>query len=344
MTESRVQIVYTDPGGEGYHPVYYMARLASELLDGELVALSSRRATFAEKMSGVLSPRKNGKNACLLICPSPTDLNALLFLENWRKSHGKLVAWVFDSFWVDNVPRWAQYSRVFDHLFVTEHEDLHAWREKIHAPVDWLPWGSDVLRFGSQRADRQFELLRFGRQPKEWEDDEINLQRCKDSGLRFHGRPPSRDDPADNERTVMSFLSDTKFSLAFSNRVSQSIQTHSKREYITARWTDSLASGATVAGIPPRCEAARALLWPEALLDLGSVHQKEGLEVLVSATRQWTAERARINYLRSLESLDWRWRLKAISEALCLRAPRLYEELSRVRSILETSLSVGSLR
>ena len=49
----------------------------------------------------------------------------------------------------------------------------------------------------------------------------------------------------------MGVLSKTKFALAFSNRANPTMQTHPEREYITGRWTDSLASGSTVAGIPP---------------------------------------------------------------------------------------------
>ena len=83
----------------------------------------------------------------------------------------------------------------------------------------------------------------------------------------------------------MGMLSKTKFTLAFSNRVSPNPQTHPTREYITGRWTDSLAAGATVAGIPPRSESVQSLLWPEALLDIGTVNQTEGLKVIDSMVR-----------------------------------------------------------
>ena len=49
----------------------------------------------------------------------------------------------------------------------------------------------------------------------------------------------------------MKILSKTKFALAFSNRVSPEGHTHPEWEYITGRWTDVLASGVSVAGIPP---------------------------------------------------------------------------------------------
>ena len=58
-------------------------------------------------------------------------------------------------------------------------------------------------------------------------------------------------DATDNERGLMGMLSKTKFTLAFTNRVGLNAQTYPKREYITGRWTDSLASGAIIDGISP---------------------------------------------------------------------------------------------
>lgn len=338
MKENALQIVYADPGGEGYHCVNYMARLAAELLGGELTIIEPRFPGLAEKLSGILTPRKDPRSVCLLICPSPTDLNTILFVENWRKSYGRLVAWVFDSFWTSHIPLWVRASRLFDHIFVTEREDLDTWRRMVHAPVDWLPWGSDVLNFGSSKSDRRFDLLRFGRQPTEWDDDEVNRQRCESRELSFHGRPPSWERAEDNERGLMAFLSDAKFTLASSNRVSRSIQTHPNREYITGRWTDSLASGASVAGIPPRSESVRSLLWPEALLDMKSVDPSESLEAIAAAVKGWTPELPRLNYRKSLEFLDWRWRYKRIADLLNIRSPRLEAELTRIRGMIDTSV------
>ena len=324
---SPVQIVYADPGLPGYHCVSYMVRLAAELLDGELVVLPSRRPTMVEQMSALL-PRNRQGSACLLICPSPSDLGSVLRIKHWRESFGLIVAWVFDSFWTDHIPRFACWASVFDHVFVTEQEDLSTWRQMVPAPVDWLPWGSDVLRLGSANSLRRLDLLRFGRQPADWEDDLSSARRCQSRELSFQGRPPIFSDATENERSLMGFLSETKFALAFSNRVSQSVQTHPTREYITGRWTDALAAGASVAGIPPRSESVQSLLWPEALLDLGTVQQTEGLEVIARAVREWTPNRARLNYLKSLERLDWRWRFKKLAAALGVHSGQLDAELT----------------
>lgn len=340
MKETSIQVVYTDPGGIGYHCVYYMARLAAELLNGELVVLPPGRPTLVDKLGGILPRLKDPSSACLLICPSPGDLNSALQIQNWRASYGRLVAWVFDSFWPDHIPRWVRSTRMFDHVFVTELEDLATWRATVSAPVDWLPWGSDVLNLGSANPMRPLDLLRFGRQPTEWDDDPSNAQQCQSRMLSFQGRPPGFSDATDNERALMTLLGDTKFTLAFSNRVSPGLQTHPSREYITGRWTDSLAAGAIVAGIPPHSKSVSSLLWPHAILDVGTVNRAEGLELIASAVREWTPNRARLNYAKSLEYLDWRWRFKTLSEVLQIRSNLLDSELGRLRNVIHSSNSV----
>jgi hypothetical protein len=214
----------------------------------------------------------------------------------------------------------------------------------MHAPVDWLPWGSDVLHLGSSNPVRQIDLLRFGRQPKEWDDDLANGRLCQSLGIEFHGRPQSLSDATDNERGLMRTLSKAKFTLAFSNRVSPGAQTHPKREYITGRWTDSLAAGATVAGIPPSSESVQSLLWPEALLDTGTVNQTEGLKVIDSMVRAWTPERAQLNYIRSLETFDWRLRFKTLAEALDAHSLQLDAELARLTQAIRSAQLASKIR
>jgi hypothetical protein len=336
--ETPIQIIYVDPGSPGYHLVQYMARLAAELLSGELVVLHSRPLTVIEKLGGLLSRKKRGL-PCLLICPGPTALASILQIKNWRERYGRLVAWVFDSFWTDTIPRFASSASVFDQVFVTEREDLSTWSKTLPAPVEWLPWGSDVLRLGSANPQRPLDLLRIGRQPSEWEDDLSSALECESRKLIFRGRPPTLNDATDNQRSLMGILRDTKFTLAFSNLVAATGYTHPLREYITGRWTDALAAGATVAGIPPRSETVQSLLWAEALLDLETASRTEGLEVIARAVREWTPDRARVNYLRSLERLDWRWRFKTIADALDVHPRPLDAELIQLSQVIKSNLS-----
>ena len=324
-----LEIVYEDPGGVGYHPVKHMVRLAAELLDGRLIVLPREPVKRRQKLAALL-PSRRGEGAGLLICASPGALLALLRLDGWRRRYGRVAAWVFDSFWVDRIPRTFQTRRHFDRFFVTELEDRHEWERRTRTPVEWLPWGSDVLRLGSDAAERPVDVQRVGRQPLEWEDDASSAAACARAGLSFRGRPEEREDATENQRTLMAAFSRAKFTLSFSNSVNPQVQTHPTRRYITGRWTDALGAGATVAGVPPESAPAHQLLWPEALLDLGSTGRERGLEILRAAARRWTPERARINYLHALERLDWRRRFERIAAAMELDAPLLRGECAEL--------------
>lgn len=336
-----LHVVYHDPGAPGYHCVYYMARLAAELLNAELVVLPPGNATRIQKLMTLL-PRGDRGVDCLLICPSPGCLATLLQIPDWRRKYRTLVGWVFDSFWTEHIPKFARWTRVFDQVFVTEQEDLDTWRRAVHSPVDWLPWGSDVLRLGSNSPSRAFDLLRFGRQPSQWQDDSKNWHECDARGLIFQGRPPELEDATDSQLSLMNFLGSTRFALAFSNLVSPNPQTHPVREYLTGRWTDALAAGATVAGVPPRGRTISSLLWPEALLDLGTVNQGDGLQVLADAVRAWTPQQARVNYARSIQCLDWRWRFKKLAEVFGVRSERLQKELTALNAVVSSDHTLQS--
>jgi hypothetical protein len=323
------------PGSAAYHPLLYMARLAAEFLEAELITLNTRSFTLAEKLSSIIPRRRRGL-AGLMICRRPADLASILLVKNWRGRYDRLVAWVFDSFWPNHVHRFVRLGRIFDHVFVAEREDLTSWRKIMHAPVDWLPWGADALRIGSPNPERPIDLVRFGRQPPDWDDDSATALMCESMQLRFQGRPPVFSDASESQRSLMTILSHTKFTLSFTNLVSPSVQTHPEREYITARWTDALSAGATVAGIPPRSDSVRALLWEGSLLDLGTVNRAEGLAVVASAVRDWTPERALRNYLRSLEVLDWRLRFERLASALDVHPPPTLEaELKLLRKTIK---------
>lgn len=306
-----------------------MARLAAAQLDAELTVLGPKRWGWRDRVS-LLLPRSRGSEPCLIICTGPSDLHVAAELR--RRSAGRVVAWVFDSFWHQFTPRVARYSSHFDHIFVTEPEDLGAWRQMMRAPVDWLPWGSDVLGFGSANADRQVDLQRVGRQPPAWEDDEATARACAPMGLRFAGRPAFLADPEQGYRGLLESFSQAKFTLSFSNSVSPSVQTHPTREYITARWTDALAMGASVVGMPPRTKAVGELLWPGALVDTGTADRDASLGLIADAVRAWTPSRAAENHALALERLDWRWRFEKLAAALGISPAPLARDLARLRS------------
>lgn len=81
----------------------------------------------------------------------------------------------------------------------------------------------------------------------------------------------------------------------------------------------------------PRTASVSELLWPEALLDLGSTSREAGIARLVDADARWTPEVAHTNHLRALQRLDWRWRIQQIARDLGVRTATLDSELERLR-------------
>lgn len=324
-------LVYRVPDGPGWYPINYMVELAAELLGAELLLLKGKEnATYVERALAVL-PRQRGDESCLVICPHPRDLLSMFHVPRWKRRFRKTAAWIIDSFWTDVIPRVPRTSRLFDQLFVTTLEDVPEWRRRTGVPTEWLAWGTDALRFGSEVADRDVDLLRVGRQPPEWDDDSQVAGACEVHGIRFHGRPAFQNAATQAQAELLKLMARTRFVLAFSNRVSPAPYTHPRSEYVTARWTDALAAGATVAGTAPRSPSAEALFWPGATLELGTVDRRAGLGVLKAAVGGWSAAQAQHNHRLALERLDWRWRLDRIATFFEVQAPRLEAELQQVR-------------
>jgi hypothetical protein len=327
-------ILYSLKPGPGWHPITYMVKLAEELFEAEVLILASGSQSGPGPRLQALLPRSRGTETCLVICPHAPDLLALLQVEGWRRRFRRVAAWIIDSFWIDRIPTLLRHTRLFDRVFIAIAEDLPDYRRLLRTPVDWLPGGADALRLGLGAPEREWDLLRVGRQPPEWEPDADTEHACCDWALRFHGRPPLYEDATDNQRALMRIQGRSKFVLAFSNRVDPHVYTHSTREYLTGRWLDALACGASVAGVPPRSHSAEQMLWPGACLDRGTIRRQEGLPILAEVVRPWRPEQAATNHRLALERLDWRWRFAAIAEALEEAPPHLEAELKHLRRAL----------
>lgn len=329
-----MQIVYCDPGERpGWDPVTHMVRLAGRLLGVDPLVLSPRQIhpSPIRKLSSAL-PRRRGSESCLIICPNPSALWSLLAVDGWRRRFDVVAAWVIDSFWVEWLPWMVRNGGPIDSFFVTNEEELEIWEARTRRPCHWLPWGTDALDLGFLDAERDVDLLRVGRQPPAWTVDEETGLACRKAGLSFAGRPPGSDDPTENERMLMRRFGGARFTLAFSNRVNPTNYTHPTREYVTARWVDALASGASVAGVHPKTETVRDLLWPEGLLEIDPGDRDAGIATLVEAARRWKPADADRNHLLALERLDWRWRLEKLATALGGTYPVLDAELERLRA------------
>lgn len=281
-------IVDATPQGAGWSPVSHMVRMASRLFSASVdVVEAARRPPLWIRAGSLLRKRVvtgNEAENCLVICASPADLLHLIEVPGWRRRFRFAAAWVIDSFWIDWIPRTVRRSMPFDHVFITSGEDIDGWHRMCGTRPSWLPWGTDALDLGSGGSQRQWDLTRVGRQPAGWDDDDLTLAEAESHGIRFRGRPRELvTDPISNQRLLMQAYAQTKFTLAFSNLANPTNYTHPTREYITGRWVDALAAGATVAGCTPRGSCIGGLLWPGATLAFGTTDRAAGLHVLAEA-------------------------------------------------------------
>jgi hypothetical protein len=315
----------------GWSPIQHMVAIAGELLECEVVAADTSAPSKTAKILSVLRQRTRngaGDDICLLVCKGPGDLLAVLNMENWRKRFRYLAAWIIDSFWLDHIPKSIRLRNPFDHIFVTSLEDVDEWREAAGVATTWLPWGTDALRLGQGGARRDWDLMRVGRQPPEWEDDLDVALASESLGIRYRGRPDSSGlNALQNQKLMMNAYGASRFILAFSNAVNRDPNNHPTREYLTGRWVDALGCGSIVAGVAPRGPNTYGLLWAGATLELGSVRRSEGLQVIAAALRQWTPDMAATNYQMALRRLDWRWRFKTLADVCAIRSAPLAKEL-----------------
>ena len=323
-------VVYGLPDGGGWHPVTHMVRLLAGVLDAELVVVPLRKPAMIWRRLASLGPRRRGRGTCLVVAADPRQLDTLLRTDYWLRGYEQVAGWIIDSFWVDRIPFGVRHRRRYDQFFVTDEEVVPDWMAASGAPVTWLPWGSDVLGYGSGSAERPVDLQRIGRQPPSWEDDMGTRRACEAAGIRFEGRPPMHHDATANVASLMGALSRSKFSLAFSNAVSPTPYTHPTREYLTGRWTDSLASGAVVAGVAPRSATTQKLLWPGATLELGTTDLEDGIEQLAEAVRVWSPVVAEEAFRHALRRLDWRWRFQTLAASLGVESERLVTDLEAI--------------
>lgn len=338
----RTRVVYTDPGGRGWATVALLADLLAHCLDAELVTTSTRPRLDRVRRAAGQAPRRRGSGTCVVIAPQPAHLGSLLDAVYLFRGYDRVVGWVIDSFLDDRIPRMAQHRGHYDQLFVTDLELVETWASRTGTATAWLPFGSDVLDQPPLPDERPVDLLRVGRQPEQWDDNDVARRAAAELGLAFSAGPPLEPDPRTNQAALMAAMRGAKLTLSFTNLVSPAVYTHPTRDYVTGRWTDALASGAGVAGVPPRCGAGQHLLWDEALVRLPGTDLDRGLEVIAAAVSAWRPEHATRIHLQALRTLDWRLRFKTLVDSIDLAAPRLDDELARLEARVDALVVDGA--
>ena len=319
-------------------PVNHLAQLTARLLQAGLHDLSGTTLSLPRRLGATLfapprSSAKSGAGGDIFLLRSPQELGRALAHPLWRERRAFRAAWIIDSFWTETFPRPAKHllSR-FDLVACTRAGDLPDFEALAPGRAICLGWGADVLEMGSAAAERPLDILRIGRQPPEWDDDARTKAACAARGLVFHGRPPFPASPATQQTELMrDWYARAKFIIAHSNLAAPAPYTHPSRAYITARWTDALACGASVAGRQP--EGDMALIdWPGATLETGVIDLEKNLDQIAEAVAAWTPARARENHRQALARLDWRWRIADLAARLGLASPVLSDEMARLRA------------
>lgn len=331
-----MKIVYTRPSSPGWHPITMMARLAAELFDAELLELPEVAGTRKLPSVRGLLPRRRGAEDLLVIAPKPQHLNAVLALQ--PGSFGCVVGWVIDSMWLDQVPRVVRSGSWYDRLAITDGDLVASWSSLTSTDVRWVPIGADVLAVDRRwlGEERPMDVLRIGRQPSAYADNDRTASLCAQRGLAFLPPPRLDVEPTANAASVAAAFAAAKTTLAFTTLVDEEPWTHPTVEYLTSRWTEALANGSVVAGQLPACRAARELLWPGATLELPYDDLEAGLAELARFTRSWTPEVAVHTYRLALERLDWRYRFEDLAGMFDRPFDRLDRSLDDLRHLVSS--------
>ncbi len=318
--------------GGGWQPIVHLVALAERFLAAEIRPIASDRGSPLRRLArGVLAPASGGEEVVIYLVFHPRHIKTIVGDSSFGRPAALRVLWIVDSFWTEEVPQ--RLLRNFDRVVYMQTQDAAFYERVSNGRALCVPWGADVLDLGGAGAARAIDVLRMGRQPPDWEDDDRTSLAAQARGLTFHGRPPM-DLPY---AQLMEIYRRSRVVVAFSNLAAPARHTHPTKAYFTGRWTDALANGTTVAGLHPLEDRGVAdLLWDGALLSLGRIDLEENLAEIERAARAWTPDVARHNHRMAMERLDWRWRLRDLAAWLGLTAPALDAELDRLAGRVES--------
>ncbi len=338
----KLKILSNIPDSNGWLPINYMIELFSTTLNIQVIRQPDIRVSKLDKIKTLFNKRRKRIKESphlLIIIRSISDLDGLLLnIINNKDSFHKIAVWVIDSFWHERVSI-VQFHKYIDHIFVMTKEDVDFYQNKTNVPSTFLGWGADALLLGSGNTNRETDLLRIGRQPECWDNDEENEQLLSNQSLVYQGRPPegmSSQTSFDCQNyidLVKNYYSQAKYVLAQSNFADNSQYTHPDREYITARWTDAIASGCVVIGCQPLTCSSYREFWPEASVHIQDFTNKVDF---VEKMSNWNESTPKINHKMALRHLDWRWKFLNILAVFNIESPQLNKDIDIINKILST--------
>jgi hypothetical protein len=194
--------------------------------------------------------------------------------------------------------------------------------------------GSDVLGLGGA-VEKSIDVLRLGRQPNCWENDEKSKTFFEKNNLVFHGRPTTTDDILEGYRELLrDYYSKAKYVLVHSNFADESTYTHPTKEHLTPRSLDALACGCVIIGEQPVSDYTfKTLMWDEAFVNLDSSDVSVDGRSIAECVKAWDNNVVRRNHLKALAVFDWRWRFLKLAEYFNIESSKLSADLDYMQKI-----------
>ena len=96
---------------------------------------------------------------------------------------------------------------------MADRDDVHDWRSAGVKNVRVLPWGADVWSRFDEHLEhpKTTDVLRVGRQPSAYDDDEHTAELAQQVGITFAGRPPFGVTDRESVEFLQRALADAKF-------------------------------------------------------------------------------------------------------------------------------------
>lgn len=334
---AELDVIVAVPSDAGWEPIRKMAQLLCSYLDSEPIYVDVHKSLQkSAKIIGAFPRLKKGKKKVLVIAYDPGQLYAISQVGIFSRLYSEIYGWVIDSFWAERIPRIAS-TGIYNHIFVTDPGDIDEWQKAGVASVSALTWGADIWSNIDQRLDihKTNDLLRVGRQPRDWEDDAATGDQAKELGLSFQGRPPFGNSPVESTQHLERALKDSKVVLAFTNKISPTRYTHPTKEYLTGRWIDALGWGCMVAGQIPQTKVSEKYLWPQATLEVPYDNMGEGLHKIAEKLKTIDNHYAQQQIINTLENFDWRFRFNDLLEKINRPSRMLSNDIERIKLFIE---------
>lgn len=324
------------PGGVGWAPVEHMGNLLGGYLGVDPIMVNAKASlSKLTKILGTLPRPSSQQKVAIVIASDPGQLNAIAQARYLARRYSAVYGWVIDSFWDDRIPRIAKSTSIYTKIFVTDPDDVQAWRHNGVKNVDLLPWGTDVWENFEERmtaaSTKTTDLVRVGRQPTAWDNDKHTATLAESRSLSFEGRPGFGSSVDSSVQLLHEAFARAKAVLAFSVRVSPAPYTHPTKDYVTARWLDALAWGCLVVGKRPQSAGADVLLWEGATADITPDDAEQGMAEVAAALKSYSKDTAERHVRLALENLDWRHRFKELFKAIGHSSQQLDDELALMK-------------